>query len=100
MMSELWKAADSGDWCSFVKYFGGTNVDRKSFIVTVTKQWNDKPNRFQEPSGYQIAGLDFGGVVITTRDHQWRIEYQINTEAFTYRGVSNEENLLARGVYT
>ena len=99
IMAELWKAADSGDWCSFVKYFGGPNVDRKNFIVAVTKQWNDKPNRYQEPSGYQIIGLDFGGVIITTRDHQWRIEYQISTEAFTYRGVSNGEDQVFRGVY-
>lgn len=96
IMAELWKAADSGDWHNFIKLFGGPNVERKDFIVTVAKKWNDKPNRYQEPSGYQIIGVNFGRVVITTRNYQWTIEYKRKSDAVTYRGVSNGEDDLSR----
>jgi len=89
IMAELWKAADSGDWHQFIKLFGGPSVEKKDFIVSVAKKWNDKPNRYQEPTGYQIIGVDFGKVVITTREYQWTIEYERKSEAVTYRGVSN-----------
>lgn len=77
-MTKLWKAADSGNWHNFIKLFDGPNVERKDFIVTVAKKWNDKPNRYQEPSGYQAIRINFGRVVIATRNYQWRIEYQKN----------------------
>ena len=91
IMAELWKAADSGDWHNFVKLFGGPNVERKDFFVTVAKKWSDKPNRYQEPTGYQVIGVDFGKIVITTRHYQWNIEYRRISEDFTYREVSNAE---------
>jgi hypothetical protein len=96
IMAELWKAADSGDWHNFIKLFGGPNIERKDFIVTVAKNWNDKLNRYQEPTGYQIIGVDFGRVVIVTRDYQWKIEFHRKSEMFTYRGVSNGGDQLTK----
>lgn len=91
VIAELWKAADSGDWHQFVKALGGPTLDKKDYIVTVAVQWNDKPNRFQEPTGYQIVGVSFGRVVITTRNYQWKIEYRkVAEEEGANRGGSNE----------
>lgn len=96
IIAELWNAADTGNWHNFIKLFGGPNVERKDMIVTVAKKWNDKPNRYQEPSGYQIIGVNFAKVVITTRNVQWTIQYQRKSETITYRGVSNEGDPLCR----
>lgn len=80
MIAEIFKAADSGDWQNFVKLMGGPNMRRKDCPVKVLKKWSDKPNRYQEPSGYQIIGLDFNRVVIVTRTMQWKIEYRRKKE--------------------
>lgn len=76
LIEEVWNACDSGDWHQFVKLMGGPTIERKDNVITISKQWNDKPNRYQEPSGYQIIGVNWGNVVITTRIHQWKIEYK------------------------
>ena len=80
LIEEIQKAADSGDWQQFVKLMGGPTLARKDYIVSVSKQWNDKPNRYEEPTGYQIIGVNWGKVVITTRIYQWRIEYRKKIE--------------------
>lgn len=76
LIEEIRMAADNGDWHQFVKLMGGPTMARKDYVVTVSKQWSDKPNRYQEPSGYQIIGVNWGKVVIATRIYQWTIEYR------------------------
>ena len=76
LIEGVWQAADSGDWHQFVKLLGGPTIQRKDYVITISKQWNDKPNRYQEPTGYQIIGVNWGRVVITTRICQWKIEYR------------------------
>ena len=92
LIGEIQKAADSGDWQHFVELMGGPTLARKDSIVTVSKQWSDKPNRYQEPTGYQIIGVNWGKVVITTRIFQWKIEYRRKVENELPIEISNETN--------
>lgn len=98
LMAAIWKAADTRDWKTFVMLLGGPTVERKDYIVTIAVKWNDKPNRYLEPTGYQIIGVDFGKVVICTRIYEWKIEYRRVLEGVTYRGVSNEDLPTLKGV--
>ncbi|HEY3300778.1 MAG TPA: replication endonuclease [Methylophilaceae bacterium] len=90
IMGEICKAVDTGDWKSFVKLLGGPSLDRKDYIVTLAKQWSDKPNIYLEPTGYQVIGVDFGRVVITTGHYQWKIECRWSRDIDPPRGVSND----------
>jgi hypothetical protein len=93
LIEEIRIAADNGDWHQFVKLMGGPTLARKDYVVTVSKQWSDKPNRYQEPSGYQIIGVNWGKVVITTRIYQWTIEYRRKVEnIFTIEMSDNVNN--------
>ena len=100
LIGEIQKAADSGDWQHFVMLMGGPTLARKDYIVSVSKQWNDKPNRYQEPTGYQIIGVNWGRVMIITRIYKWKIEYRRKAEiklSIKILNDGNNSNLMSLG---
>jgi hypothetical protein len=73
---EAWQAADKGDWETFVKLMGGPNISRKDCPLKIARQWSDEPNRYMEPKGYKIIGVEYGNILVATRIHQWIVKYQ------------------------
>lgn len=50
------KAADAGEWSQFVTALGGIEVGRAGG-VTIWQVWSDKSNQYDEPKGFQVAGV-------------------------------------------
>ena len=73
ILGRAWAAADAGDWASFVEVMGGPNVARKDCPVKLARLWSDEPNRYGEPSGVRIFGLEAGPVTLPSRIHQWTV---------------------------
>jgi hypothetical protein len=73
-MFDAWHAADNGQWDLFVTAMGGTHAKRDEHPITLHRVWNDKPNGYNEPIGYQVIGLLCGDEAVTTRLHTWTIE--------------------------
>lgn len=75
-LQEAWEAADNADWQTFTQLMGGPNVKRKDSPIQIKRVWNDESNRYKEPKGYAITGLEYGNVSIPTRIHRWSVKYQ------------------------
>lgn len=67
-------AADDGDWEAFVEANGGPFAKRKERPIQVSRTWSDEPNRYQEPKGYKINGVESGNVTVLTRLHTWTLK--------------------------
>jgi hypothetical protein len=76
LLLEAWQAADKGDWETFIKLMGGPNISRKDCPLKIARQWSDEPNRYLEPKGFKIIGVEYGNVLVPTRIHQWIVKYQ------------------------
>ncbi len=80
LLKDLWGAADQGNWQRFVELLGGPITKRKDCPVKLAHVWSDKPNRYQESTGYQLYGLQHQNIVVPTRIHQWTVKYQPKRE--------------------
>lgn len=76
LLKELREAADQGDWKRFVELMGGPTVRRRDCPVSLAAVWSDKPNRYQEPTGTQLYGVQYGNIRIPTRLRQWAVKFQ------------------------
>lgn len=76
LLKDVYEAANSGDWGKFVALLGGATVCRKDIPITLAKTWSDEPNRYQEPKGYQLYGVQYLNVLIPTRIHNWTTKYR------------------------
>lgn len=78
LLRELWEAANDGkgDWGRFVGLLGGATVRRKDIPITIAKTWSDEPNRYGEPKGYQLYGVQYLNIAIPTRIHTWTTQYR------------------------
>jgi hypothetical protein len=76
LVLEAWQAADAGNWGAFIKLMGGPTVSRKDCPLKTGRQWSDEPNRYLEPKGFKIIGVEYSNVLIPTRIHQWTVKYQ------------------------
>lgn len=74
LLKSLWEAANQGDWQRFVELMGGPTVKRKDCPVALAHVWSDKPNRYQEPTGSQLYGIQYNNIIVPTRIHQWTIK--------------------------
>jgi len=68
------EAADDGNWAAFVEAMGGPFAKRKERPIQVSRTWSDELNRYQEPKGYRITGLEAGNVTVLTRLHTWTLK--------------------------
>lgn len=95
------KAADAGDWAGYVQAQGGAVLDRKARPVKLAKMWSDKPNRYGEPSGEKIFGVECGAVVIASRVHEWQIKRgKKNVRTSDAPGNPGMETTAGQGAYT
>ena len=76
LLLEAWEAADKGNWEGFIKLMGGPKVSRKDCPLKIGRQWSDEPNRYLEPKGFKIIGVEHGNLLLPTRIHQWTVRYQ------------------------
>lgn len=80
LAKELQAAADQGNWQRFVELMGGPTIRRKDCPAKLAQVWSDKPNRYNEPSGLQLYGVEIGNLLIPTRIHQWTVKFQPKRE--------------------
>jgi hypothetical protein len=78
IIKELWEAANDGLWNRFVMLMGGPQAKRKTLPISIAKQWNDQPNRYNEPKGEEIIGITYCNITIPTRINSWTIIYKPN----------------------
>lgn len=90
LLLEAWQAADSGNWEKFIKLMGGPSASRKECPLKIAKLWNDEPNKYLEPKGYNIIGVEYQSVIVLTRTHQWTVKRQpdsmLTVSAYRYSG--------------
>ena len=67
-------AADAGNWGAFVTLMGGTAARRREHPIRLHKPWSDRPNRYDEPAGEQIKGVEGEDFVAISRPHEWTIQ--------------------------
>ena len=87
-------AADSGDWTKFLMTLGGPAPARKDLPIQLAKKECKEPNKYGEPKGKQIFGVQSNNLIVPTRILQWRIlstkqlqqEYKIKLDAATAEG--------------
>lgn len=84
----LWEAANAGAWDQFVMLMGGPQAKRKDLPISLAKQWNDRPNRYQEPTGDEIIGIAYGNATIPTRLHQWTVQFKPDNKKLQITGIS------------
>ncbi len=73
LLGEAHQYADAGNWCEFIKTLGGPVVSRKDLPVQLVKHQNDQPNKYGEPIGLQIKGVQHRNLVVLTRLATWTI---------------------------
>jgi hypothetical protein len=69
ILSEAFKAADTGKWSKFIKIMGGTNSIRTEQPVKLAKAWNEQEGKYGEPLGWQIFGVEADNQILTTHLH-------------------------------
>jgi len=87
VVKKLWEAANDALWDVYVMLMGGPQAKRKDLPISLAKQWNDKPNRYQEPTGDEIIGISCGNVTIPTRIHQWDVVYKPEFEKIEIKAI-------------
>jgi hypothetical protein len=90
LLKDLREAADQGNWQRYVELMGGPTVKRKDCPVTLARIWSDKPNRYQEPTGYQLYGIQYGNILVPTRIHQWTVKFQPKRQE---KGLQQAKNI-------
>lgn len=67
------EAADANDWAAFVYAMGGVHMSRAARPIRLATAYCDKRNRYGEPIGETVFGLQAGNVLAVTRPHTWSI---------------------------
>lgn len=91
ILSEAYEAADTGHWAKFLMTLGGPAPRRKDLPLQLAKKENDEPNKYGEPRGKQIIGVQCNTILMPTRIIQWKVmskkqlerEFEIRLEAVT-----------------
>jgi hypothetical protein len=68
------RAADAGDWATFVELMGGPTAPRKGQPIRLHKVWSDEENRYGEAKGDQVCGLEGADFVVVSRTHVWTVQ--------------------------
>jgi hypothetical protein len=100
LLKDVWEAANNGkgDWGKFVALLGGATVCRKDIPITIAKTWSDEPNRYEEPKGYQLYGVQYLNVIIPTRIHTWTMLYRPQKTKAEKGQPSRDEKLIEKDV--
>lgn len=73
LLDQAIRAADEGDWASFVCLMGGSSAPRKAQLIWLHKVWSDAPGRYGEPIGDLIKGVEGEDFTVVSRTHVWEI---------------------------
>jgi len=73
VLRAAFEAAYNGDWAGFIRIMGGATSARKTAPIRLATVWNDKPNRYDEPTGEQTIGVEYGGIIVSTRIQKWTV---------------------------
>ncbi len=82
LLSEAHQHADNGNWCGFIKTLGGPVIARKELPISLVKQRNNQPNKYGEPIGLQVKGVQYSNVVVLTRLTTWTIDLKPQSQRF------------------
>jgi len=83
VIKEVWLAANTGDWCGYIKAMGGIDCGRDNHTVALSKKWSDETNEYGDPLGWFIDGVVSKGTFINTKIHHWKIsEMNKSKESF------------------
>ncbi|MHB1567377.1 MAG: replication endonuclease [Acidiferrobacter sp.] len=72
-LGDAWHAADWGLWAEYLRIMAATPV-------ALAHAWSDRPNRYGEPHGDLVVGVEYAGVRLPTR-RAWRIEKRPSSSA-------------------
>jgi len=61
------EAADKGYWAEFVRLMEGPQIRRSDQPIRTHRTWSDEPNRYEEPKGDRIMGLEGEGFTVISR---------------------------------
>jgi hypothetical protein len=73
LLDQAIRAADEGDWKTFVLVMGGPTSARKIQLIRLHKVWSDAPGRYGEPLGEKIRGVEGKDFTVVSRTHVWEI---------------------------
>lgn len=90
ILKSLWQAANNGLWDQFVMLMSGPLATRKMWPISIAKKWVAQVNRYQEPKGNEIIGIEFGNVTIPTRVHQWTIAHKPDHKKVEIRAAEKD----------
>lgn len=88
ILTEAYEAADNGDWAKFLITLGGPVPARKDLPIQLAKKESEETNKYGEPRGKQIYGVESNNLIVPTRILRWRIlstkqllrEYEVKLE--------------------
>ena len=89
-------AADSGDWAAYIEAMGGVDLRRCDFTVQLAKSYSDRLNKYDEPLGETIFGVQSGDFLLVTRLHCWNIQRK-NHEVADASEISKTEPINLTG---
>jgi hypothetical protein len=73
LLAHAIEAADAGDWPAFVLLMGGPQRRRQDQPIRPHRIWSDEPNRYEEPKGDRIMGVEGDQFIAVSRTHQWEV---------------------------
>lgn len=73
LIREAVKAADGGDWKSYIGVTGGIQIKNSQRQLQLLKVWSDKEGRYGEPRGYVTQGVVYENINYLSRVHTWSI---------------------------
>lgn len=62
-----WAAADAGDFGAYIEA-------TKRVEIKTARAWSDKLNKYDEPRGWRIVGVEVAGVTFATRFRTWTLQ--------------------------
>lgn len=65
-LGTAWAAADAGNWRAYI-------AAQAANPVSLLRVWSDKANRYGEPMGWRVVGVEAGPVAVMTRQKVWKI---------------------------
>ena len=74
ILQDCCRAADSGDWFTYMIKMGGIAIKKTLLPLQILKVWSDELGKYEEPLGYVTRGIEFDGVSFISRIHTWTIE--------------------------
>ncbi|MFV2044148.1 MAG: replication endonuclease [Anaerolineales bacterium] len=73
ILGDAFQAADDGDWARYIEVMGGASAGRADWPLRLAVAWSDRLNRYEEPEGYRVFGVEGPEQVAVSRPYRWTI---------------------------